>query len=36
MPSKNRFQKLCTRLKAGLRLIYYRDRMTGAVFAIVK
>jgi hypothetical protein len=35
MPGE-RFQKIATRRKAKLILVYYRDRLTGDVFAIVK
>lgn len=31
-----RFQRIATRRKAGLVITYFRDRLTGRVFAIVK
>lgn len=36
MPSADRFQKLATRRKAHLVLVYFQDRLTGEIFAIVK
>lgn len=36
MPSRDRFQKLATRRRAHLVLVYFMDRLTGEVFAIHK